>query len=139
MRSFAVPALLIAALVAVLGALVWVNRAELAEPAAVPRSAVQPVVPAPQTFQPSSAPDGSFSGDREKNFQVGVEVMPGLYQTEGRAEGAQECRWERLRDTAERQDEVVAWKAATGPMTVLIKDGDDYFRTKGCKPWRLAN
>ena len=137
MRSFAVPAVLLLAVVVVLGALVWVKATEEAEPAVVPRPAVQPVVPAPQTFQPATrAPEDVISGDRY--LQVGVEIMPGVWQTEGVAEGASTCRWERLRDT-EEGEESVAEKSGTGPMTVLVKGTDDRFSTSGCKPWRPAN
>jgi hypothetical protein len=139
MRQLAVPVLLGLAVLAVLGALVVVNvvdgRDETPPPVA---RTIEPVAPAPQTFQVPVTEAGrrdAISGNRDRYLQVGVDIMPGLYQSAGPFQGALECRWER---TKRDQDEILASKSSTGPVTVQVEETDGYFHTTGCKPWRRA-
>ena len=144
MRQFAVPALLGVLVLAVLGALILVNTLEPEPEPVARRPAVVPVVPAPQTFQPEPATldddtPGSrdaISGNRERYLQVGVDIKPGLYQTDGPFRDEVACNWAR---TKKDQDDVITKKSTSGPATERVDPKDGWFYTAGCKPWRPVN
>jgi hypothetical protein len=129
-----------------IAALLWVNVAEPEESSRVPAPTaappVQPVAPAPQTYA-SIEPAGA-----ERVYQVvpedpipGESIVPGQYYTEGPVtEGTATCYFARIRDVRRDgtvREETVQARTVAEDATILVKQGDKYLQTSGCKSWKL--
>jgi hypothetical protein len=95
--------------------------------------AVVPVPPARETFQPNS----NSVLEEGRYYQVGVEITPGLWKTDGPAVAGETCYWERAKDNTGHPDAILANDRVSEPASVRIRERDKYFRTASCKPWRL--
>ncbi len=45
------------------------------------------------------------------------------------------CYWERLRDTSDNFDSIIANGVQQGPVTVTISPNDGAFQTQDCNTW----
>ncbi|MGH4012261.1 MAG: hypothetical protein ACRDTH_29555 [Pseudonocardiaceae bacterium] len=70
----------------------------------------------------------------EGRFLVGTDIAPGTYQTTGES-GTLDCYWERLKDTRDATDSIIANNLGAGPATVTIDKSDVAFQTRWCNTW----
>jgi len=65
-------------------------------------------------------------------YEVGVDIMPGLYE----ATGGIACYWETLRSGFRGAEDIIS----SGTLSIVrILDSDDYFRAQGCGRWYLQD
>lgn len=66
-------------------------------------------------------------------YQVGSELEPGTYRTEGSAVDLfPSCHWKRFRAGGQG---LVASGSSTGPTAITIDPTDGAFESRGCQPW----
>lgn len=66
-------------------------------------------------------------------YQVGTELQPGTYRTEGSATPHfPSCNWKRFRAGGQG---LVASGSSTGPTEISIEATDGAFESRGCQPW----
>lgn len=93
-------------------------------PAAYPT--LPPVPPAPSGPLTEIPTNGGV-------FEVGTDIVPGKYKTEGPAGFG--CYYARLQNNDGSLRDIIDNNNTDGPATVTIKESDGYFETSGCKPW----
>lgn len=93
-------------------------------------SSSPPESPAPLPPPPSHSSDQIDDG----TWQVPAEAKPGLYRTDGPADGSS-CYWARLKGLGGSVDDIIANGSPSGPTTVRISKGDAGFETRGCLSW----
>jgi hypothetical protein len=81
---------------------------------------------------PAPAPADITVGDG--TYEVGAEITPGKYKSEGTRPGEFRCYWARLKGDDEFGD-VITNHLDNGPTTVVVKASDKYFKTQGCVEW----
>lgn len=99
-------------------------------PVASPTPTGEAETPATPTEEPV-ADEVSFPGNGM--YEVGADIKPGLYRSEGSG------YWERLKDAEGSLDSIIANGNATGPAYVQIKKSDAYFATNGMGDWVLVD
>jgi hypothetical protein len=77
-------------------------------------------------------------------YRIGIDIVPGIYQSAGAPDPASGCFWQRLWHVAEPGDEtdpnhyVIASDYTRGaPIRVLIRPADVAFRAANCGVWTL--
>ncbi|WP_415952551.1 hypothetical protein [Streptomyces sp. KLOTTS4A1] len=80
-------------------------------------------------------PEVAIKGDGD--FEVGSDVKPGTYRTTGNDDGM--CYWERLNDSADELEAIIANDNVTGTSYVTIKSGDKLFKSESCKGWTAVD
>lgn len=90
------------------------------------------------TRAPSNA-GGAATIPGEGTFQVGDEVKPGTYRTDGPANsGASDtCYWERAKNASGEPESIISNGITAGPARVDIKEGE-IFKSQGCQEWKLV-
>lgn len=83
----------------------------------------------PPSSEENANPAVTIPGDGI--YQVGVDIQPGTY----RSEGGDDCSWERLRGRSGSPADVIANGAGTGPQVVQILPTDAGFKTQRCPTW----
>lgn len=68
-------------------------------------------------------------------FEVGADVEPGTYMSEGPDDPELPCSYKVSSDEA--GDEIISSKISQGPGTVTLEDGQ-FFTSEYCKPWTLG-
>lgn len=78
-------------------------------------------------------------------FQVGTDILPGTYRTEGpanplilifgRVSELSTCSWSTHSAPAASPDNIVNTNTSMGPMTVVIPESVASFQTANCKVW----
>ncbi len=81
----------------------------------------------------SATPASTIPGDG--TYQVGVDIQPGTY----RSQGGDSCYWERLRGLGGTTADIIANGAGTGPQVVQITPTDAAFKTQSCAIWTLTS
>jgi len=96
------------------------------------RAQLPTVVP---TDTPLSAPSGVGDGD----YEVGPDIKPGKYKTQGPVpdEVYPNCYWERHKPNVDSFAGIIKNDNVKGPATVTVKQGE-MFETQGCQPWVLV-
>lgn len=103
-------------------------------PSAKPTQAPSQAAPAPSTVAPAPAPKPKIvSFDGSGTYEVGSEVKPGLYRSEGGG------YWERLKDVTGDFDDIIANGNPAGQAYVQIRKADGYFSTSGNEEWVLVD
>lgn len=72
---------------------------------------------------------------RDGTYRVPEDIRTGLYRTQGPADEAGVCYWERLKGLSGDVNEIIANGQTEGPGYVRIKETDVAFSTEGCQPW----
>jgi hypothetical protein len=102
------------------------------EPAATAHAQAPPTpVPLPA---PAAAPANLATTFGEGRFLVGTDIAPGSYQTTGPS-GHLDCYWERLKNTSDATDSIIANDLGPGPALVTIDKSDAVFQTRWCNTW----
>lgn len=70
---------------------------------------------------------------KDGTWQVGTNIQPGIYRTEGSIF----CYWERLSGFGGTIDEIISNETLSGPGVVLILPSDAGFSSSGCGTWIL--
>jgi Protein of unknown function (DUF2510) len=79
-------------------------------------------------------PSGTGDGTIENGvFEVGEDVDPGLYSTEGSDDPDLPCTYRVSED--DEGDEIIISEVTDGPGTVTLEDGQ-YFRSEYCQTWQ---
>ncbi len=82
----------------------------------------------------AQANPGPIPVDQDGVYQVGVDILPGVYISAGPADGGS-CYWKRI-----GPDDTVLQNALTRqPQTVAVAPTDIAFKTNGCLPWQLTD
>lgn len=101
-----------------------------------PAAAVHPQAPPAQVVlpAPAAAPTNLATTFGEGKFLVGTDIAPGSYQTTGPS-GRLDCYWERLKNTSDATDSIIANDLGPGPALVTIDKSDAAFQTRWCNTW----
>lgn len=75
--------------------------------------------------------DEPLSSITTGTWVVGVHVQPGTY----RAQGGDDCMWERLSDASRDPDSIIETQESPDPVSVEILDSDVAFSSIGCGDW----
>ena len=136
-QSWITPRLLLAFIIAIAANLAIITiLTSNGEPAATPHTQEQsppaPVaLPAPE---PAPVPPKLATTFGDGKFLVGTDIAPGSYQTTGPS-GHLDCYWERLKNTSDTTDSIIANDLGPGPALVTIDRSDAAFQTRWCKTW----
>lgn len=84
-----------------------------------------------ETKSESTGPKTSFS---DGIYQVGVDIQPGVYKTEGVGDS---CYYARLSSLA-GPDNIIDSNIVNGPATVEILTTDKGFRSSSCGTWSIV-
>ena len=79
---------------------------------------------------PSPAPAPATGIDKDGIYQVGTDIAPGTYRSDGPLEGGA-CYWKRVAG-----DKVVDNAMSKKPQVVQIEATDTSFKTSDCQPWQ---
>lgn len=105
----------------------WVAGISATDPVPTPspsigvQSSIQPV--------PSAVPSGSYSDGK---YEVGVEIAPGTYKTDGPGQGAFPCTWTKYKDATGDFNSITSSDIVEGRDTVTIRSGGYMEFTGGC-------
>jgi hypothetical protein len=130
------PRLLLAFVIAIVAnlAIIITILASSGEPAATAYPQEQ-APPAPVALPaPAAAPANLATTFGEGRFVVGTDIAPGRYQTTGPS-GHLDCYWERLKNTSDATDSIIANDLGPGPALVTIDKSDAAFQTRWCNTW----
>jgi hypothetical protein len=132
-QSWITPRLLLAFLIAIVVNLAIITiLTSSGEPAA---TAHVQAPPAPVALPaPAAAPASLATTFGEGRFLVGTDIAPGSYQTTGPS-GHLDCYWERLKNTNDVTDSIIANDLGPGPALVTIDKSDAVFQTRWCNTW----
>lgn len=87
--------------------------------------------PAPPGPHAQAAPPGPKTTiDHDGTFNVGTDIMPGVYTSAGPAQG-HTCYWKRTNGS-----DIVDNAMSKKPQVVQIDPTDKTFKTDGCQPWQ---
>jgi hypothetical protein len=76
--------------------------------------------------------------DSTKTYVVGVDIQPGLYQSDGPTEGHGKCTWKRLRtpqNSLDAGDIIDTGSTFADRIVVEIRPTDKAFTSEHCLPW----
>lgn len=99
-----------------------------------PTNSVAPPGPSIETHAPAvvDTPTGPVSVITEGQFEVGVDVVPGKYRTQGPQPGALDmCYVERSRNDSGELGSIIANDIVHGPQTITVKAGE-FVKNTGC-------
>lgn len=68
-------------------------------------------------------------------YEVGVDIEPGTYKTQGANEEGTSCYWARHSDASGDFSALISNNIGTGPMTLTVKASDAVVETSGCQLW----
>lgn len=97
--------------------------------------AVSPVPAAPASAEPPpSVPAGPATEIKDGVYQVGQDMAPGRYKTEGpgTTSFAPFCYYQRAKDDSAELTSIIANNNLQGPGSVTVKDGEFFTATGGC-------
>lgn len=125
----------ITAVAAIVGAVVDsdADTAEEPAPTTVTVTAIQ-IQPSTVTKTvTATSPSGPVAEFDDGVFEVGVDVLPGTFRTDGPdGTNVTGCYWSRIAPSGD----IIANGVLNRPGTVTMNDGDR-FDTAGCQPWHL--
>ncbi|OBK78738.1 hypothetical protein [Mycobacterium sp. 1274761.0] len=91
---------------------------------------------APGPAQPgaeAAPPPGPLTSFGDGTYQVGTQILPGVYQSAGPVEGGV-CYWKRTNGQG-----TLANAMSKQPQTVQIQAGDTTFKTSQCQDWQKTD
>lgn len=82
----------------------------------------------------SPAPGPKTSIDKDGIYNVGTDIVPGIYSSGGPANNGT-CYWKR---TGNPDGNIIDNNLSKKPQVVQIDPTDKAFKTSGCQPWQLT-
>ena len=89
--------------------------------------------PGPEGDAAPPPPPGPLTSFGDGTYEVGTQIMPGVYQSAGPVEGGV-CYWKRV-----NADGIAENAMTKKPQTVAIQPGDTAFTTNECQDWQKTD